>query len=88
MGVDKDTYFWEDERVGKSTLCSLYPLLYPLPSFKKSSGYLVVWSKNSVSSFGFRRNLSDREMMEVAYLLSLLEGCSFMKGGGISCLKS
>ena len=31
-------------------------------------------------SFGFRRNLTNRETMKAVSLLSLLEGCSFREG--------
>lgn len=77
--VNKDTYFWDDQRWGRVLFVLCIHIFIACPLLK-SPGYLMVWSKNFVSfSFGFRCNLSDRETMEVAYLLSLLEGCSFME---------
>ena len=82
MGDGKDTYFWEDQWVGENFLCSIFLHLYHLSSSKNctTSNLLVRYETSMSFSFGFRRNLTNKEMTEVAPLLSLLEGCSFREG--------
>ena len=82
VGDGKNTYFWEDRWVGKNSLCSLFLHLYHLSSSKNCMVLdLLVGSENPVSfSFEFRLNLTNREMMEVTSLFSLLEGFNFKEG--------
>lgn len=70
--------------MGEGTLSTIFTHLYHLSSLKNCSiSDFLVWSENSISfSFGFRHNLSNRETMEVASLLSLVEGYSFREERG------
>ena len=68
--------------MGENSLCSLFTHLYHLSTSKNCAiTDLLVGSENLVSLyFGFRCNLTSREMIEVASLLSLLEGCFSREG--------
>ena len=81
-GNGKDTYFWEDQWVGKNSLCSLFPHLYHLSSSQNCmiSDFLVSFEISVSFSFGFHRNLINRETTEMASLLFLLEGCCSREG--------
>ena len=81
VGDGKDTYFLKDQPVGENSLCFLSPHLYHLSSSKSCKILnLLVGSENlSPFSVGFRHNLTHTEMVDVASLFSLIEGCSFRK---------
>ena len=66
--------------MGESSLCSLFPHLYHLFTSKNCMiSDLLVRFDNYVSFFRFHYNLTNRETMEVASFLSLVEGCSLME---------
>ena len=67
---------------GRIPFVRYFPHLYHLYSSKSCMiSDILVGPDNLVSfSFGFCSNLSNRERMEVASLLWLLEGCCFREG--------
>ena len=79
VGDGQNTYFWEDLWLGGNILSLSFPRLYHSSTLKNLSiSDFWMWSENSVSfSFGFCRNLTDRETAEVFSLLSLIESYSF-----------
>lgn len=78
VGEGKNTYFWEDQRVGVSMFCA-FSTSHP----SKIMWYRIFQFGQEVPSpfcFSFRSFLFDKEAIDVALLLSMLEAVVFSQG--------
>ena len=80
--MERSLTFGRTSGWGRIPSIRYFPHQYHLPSSNNCTilDLLVIYENSMSLSFGFRHNLTIRETMEVASLLSLLEGCSFREG--------